>query len=413
MSGPNGYCKTTILNIINNLFNKDFFYFFNLPFNEIVIWLNENVEIHISVKNTISKNYEESIRGIKVEIEDEDVDIDIDKGNIDSKDVEFLWIKDEKIISKFVLNKYHIKNALKKIGYYNKEKLNNFDLSSKEVYDYIKTNSGIFYNILSRDQNQNMFFMLIGNVRTKFIQAQRLLSLKTAFSEDISSVQSIVERLDSNLRKYYYTYLQMSQTIDSRFIDNLLSNETIYDENRYQDITNDLSSKIEELKLFNMIDPNLSIRKYDINNNKILTAYIQDLKSKIEPHYDNLGKLRLFSKLLEKKYFANKTITFAPKTGLKIKTNTDVILYPDQLSSGEQNEIIMLYSLIFEVSDNTLLLIDEPDISLHVTCQKEFIDDLEDISRLHNIQVIMATPAPHIINNKWDETFDLYENNLI
>jgi len=39
------------------------------------------------------------------------------------------------------------------------------------------------------------------------------------------------------------------------------------------------------------------------------------------------------------------------------------------LSSGEQQEVVMLYELLFCVQPGTLVLIDEPELSLHVVWQ--------------------------------------------
>ena len=69
----------------------------------------------------------------------------------------------------------------------------------------------------------------------------------------------------------------------------------------------------------------------------------------------------------------------------------------------------MLFELLFKVSPNTLVLIDEPEISLHVAWQKEFLNDLSKITELENIRVIVATHSPQIINEHWDLTVDLEE----
>src|SRR5690349_22975449 len=37
----------------------------------------------------------------------------------------------------------------------------------------------------------------------------------------------------------------------------------------------------------------------------------------------------------------------------------------EALSSGEQHELVLLFDLIFRVEKNTLVLIDEPELSLH------------------------------------------------
>ena len=79
------------------------------------------------------------------------------------------------------------------------------------------------------------------------------------------------------------------------------------------------------------------------------------------------------------------------------------------LSSGEQQEVVLLYELLFKVKAGTLVLIDEPELSLHVVWQKQFLDDLFKIIELQKITIVVATHSPQIINNHWDLTVDLEE----
>jgi predicted ATP-binding protein involved in virulence len=93
--------------------------------------------------------------------------------------------------------------------------------------------------------------------------------------------------------------------------------------------------------------------------------------------------------------------------GFTLWTHQNKILNLTDLSSGEQHEVILLYELIFKAEKNTLVLIDEPEISLHITWQKEFLNDLLRIIELQQIQVIMATHSPQIIHNRWDLAYNL------
>ena len=81
------------------------------------------------------------------------------------------------------------------------------------------------------------------------------------------------------------------------------------------------------------------------------------------------------------------------------------------MSSGEQHEVILLYELIFNTKSNVLVLIDEPEISLHITWQKEFLSDLLKIIKIQNIQVLIATHSPSIINDRWDLVYNLEIDN--
>ena len=48
ITGPNGFGKTMVLNIIFNLFNRKFIFFQKLVFNNITLCLDENIKITIS-----------------------------------------------------------------------------------------------------------------------------------------------------------------------------------------------------------------------------------------------------------------------------------------------------------------------------------------------------------------------------
>jgi predicted ATP-binding protein involved in virulence len=82
-------------------------------------------------------------------------------------------------------------------------------------------------------------------------------------------------------------------------------------------------------------------------------------------------------------------------------------LSPTDLSSGEQHELVMLYELLFKVKPNSLILIDEPELSLHLAWQVQFLKDLQAIIKLADFDVLIATHAPGIIDDRWDLTVEL------
>jgi predicted ATP-binding protein involved in virulence len=77
------------------------------------------------------------------------------------------------------------------------------------------------------------------------------------------------------------------------------------------------------------------------------------------------------------------------------------------LSSGEQHELVILYELLFRVSKNSIILIDEPEISLHVAWQDEFLKDLGQMAELSQFNALVATHSPQIISDRWDLTVEL------
>ncbi|WP_369126777.1 AAA family ATPase [Bradyrhizobium canariense] len=57
---------------------------------------------------------------------------------------------------------------------------------------------------------------------------------------------------------------------------------------------------------------------------------------------------------------------------------------------------MLIYDLLFKTKPNSLLLIDEPEISLHIAWQKHVLPDLKKIISLAPMDVILATHSPQL-----------------
>ena len=77
------------------------------------------------------------------------------------------------------------------------------------------------------------------------------------------------------------------------------------------------------------------------------------------------------------------------------------------LSSGEKQLITFFSNLIFRVNNKSsgIFVVDEPELSLHLSWQRIFIDKVLEINK--NIQLIFATHAPEIIGNRRDKMYKL------
>ena len=69
--------------------------------------------------------------------------------------------------------------------------------------------------------------------------------------------------------------------------------------------------------------------------------------------------------------------------------------------------MVILNQLLFLTQPNSLVLIDEPEISLHVAWQKPFLTDLLRIAELSKVDFLIATHSPQIIGSRWDLTVEL------
>ena len=79
------------------------------------------------------------------------------------------------------------------------------------------------------------------------------------------------------------------------------------------------------------------------------------------------------------------------------------------LSSGEQQLLVLYYQLLFEIEPDTLVMIDEPELSMNVVWQRNFLKDLQRIVELRQFDVLIATHSPEVIYDKWDWTVALGE----
>lgn len=67
----------------------------------------------------------------------------------------------------------------------------------------------------------------------------------------------------------------------------------------------------------------------------------------------------------------------------------------------------MNYSLLFEIPEGSIVLIDEPEISLHIAWQRKFARDLQKIVELRNLFAIVATHSVQIVSGNRHIQYDL------
>jgi len=138
----------------------------------------------------------------------------------------------------------------------------------------------------------------------------------------------------------------------------------------------------------------------------MLALYLQDTSEKLGVFDDLAERLVLFRSILNRK-FQNKHVAFSESEGYRFVDSKDRPIPLTGLSSGEQHEVVMLYHLLFRVEPGTLVLIDEPEMSLHVAWQRDYLDDLVAITRLRRFDVLLASHSPYIVADRWDLTVEL------
>ncbi len=76
----------------------------------------------------------------------------------------------------------------------------------------------------------------------------------------------------------------------------------------------------------------------------------------------------------------------------------------DKLSTGEKTLLSKVLYLFFQDYKNKVILIDEPELSLHPSWQNRVLKIYENFAIANNCQVIIATHSPHIVGSAKSES---------
>lgn len=401
ITGLNGYGKTTLLTIIDRLSKKDLFYFYILPFEGI----------HLSF-------HDATIRISSDEEQDVSTDESVDTNLSEARKVTFEWLQGGDVVSSLVIDKKGIQDAVRKLGFYRRTELYPFtSYTSDGFYSFVQSNPEI-YSYYRNSENAKALFLMLDRFQSTFVQAQRVLvekvdaeSVRRPSRIIASRISDVSQSIKEILRESKYSYLRKSQEVDKDVITQLLDDPVPMKEEDYNNLKAKVEEKIRKLELFNLIGKT-QIKPYEDQNSRawILTVYLKNLNQKLGAFDDLLPKLSLFNDLINSLELVNKSVSYSESRGLDVKSKDGKFLDVNKLSSGEQNELIMIYYMIFEVKDHSVLLLDEPEISLHVAWQNTFIDNLQQIAETKDLQVIVATHSPQIIGDRWEDCYDLCEH---
>lgn len=106
--------------------------------------------------------------------------------------------------------------------------------------------------------------------------------------------------------------------------------------------------------------------------------------------------------------------TLFQETGKTIIRNSNEVsflldghpLSPYNLSFGEKQILIILLTVLFQTQKPSVLLMDHPEIFLHVDWQKKLIGYIRELNP--NVQVILTTHSPALILEGWhDKVFEV------
>lgn len=401
--GPNGSGKTTILTLIKELFGRNLLLAAKTYFKSIqIVFANKS-------SLTITKGPDPKEKNVILSFVLEEKD--------GSKKVHNY--KPEKDDYKHFRNIRHIIDDLD-LGIIQIEPAKWLDPKTGERYDLaglmVKYANRIPAEYLEEFQIPSWLSERLSSIKIHFIQTQRLLDVNVTPNSRFPGrreieTQNTVDKCAKSIAGIIQGVMQKSATISSS-LDRLFPIQFLNGAGRIASTEAQLRAQYDRqskyrIRLMNagLIDAEKEINLPDGTINKsqreFLYHYLNDIDKKYEVYEDALAKCELFLKMINQR-FQFKSLALSGTKGFIVKSvrNDDVPLAA--LSSGEQHEIILTYELIFEASNKSLIIIDEPELSLHVTWQHLFLNDLAEISKASNLDFIVATHSPSIINSRTD-----------
>lgn len=403
ITAPNGYGKTVCLKIIDAIFNRKFSYLCDLQFTSLELLTSQGML-------TLKKDMENSPSTISLGHSDV-----VDQHEY-SRSYEFSKSKNTTI--------NHVEMHvpfLHRIGPREWE-----DHRTEEVYtlDEVIENFGEYLPDEFTTKNYPQWYIEFSDsLKAHFIQDQRLIQRMASTGKNrrknfIDTIEKYADELSGLIRESGYASSSVSQQLDTTFPVRLLRKDAYFSLMSTEKLKVELKTiqkKRADLSAFNLLSSEEHLPAFHVldeikeEDAKVLTLYVQDTYSKLSAYDEIYTRIELFSRILNSKRLSFKKIRIDSAKGFHFETDQGRPLKLTQLSSGEQHQVVLLYELIFKTEKNVLVLIDEPEISLHVAWQKEFLKDLQEIIKIQAMPVVIATHSPQIIDGNWDLTVDLEE----
>lgn len=406
--GPNGVGKTTVLRLISSLFKRQFFLMFVTPFDRIVIRFKPKGSLTV-----IRVKKEKRLKLIY---------------RFGRQRTEYmLSMEEEKIFREYPRGIFEgMIDNIERIGpseWYDEKTDRSMSLT-EVVFSY--------GHLLPSDIRKSIIPIpeiienLLEQANIVILETQRLFTrYKEEDEEPVPryrrrvrvqqrmTVEQYSEDMISQIEKYQRKSGELGASLDSSFPQRLLKLELPKKatEKHIREKYNRQSEYRDRLMRSGLIAAEvpapLPSEGLADNDLKILWAYLEDVNKKLQVFEWLLPRVELFKDIVNSRFSYKKFEVDREKGFIFESTHDESIVPPRALSSGEQHEIVLTYELLFKAQPGSLIFIDEPELSLHVTWQRKFLEDIAKISELADLDFLIATHSPSIIHDRRDLMVDL------
>lgn len=414
--GMNGCGKTTILNITEAIITGQLYKLFDYKFDTIKLKYEKN-------------GSEKNAREIAIVLQKDSMKIFFNHENFVLKFVDFsdeLHSPDRssREIAQIYFNRYPFLESIKRTFNYVYLPLNRAAASYDDDDGYYimrryrsisSFDSDAKFNFGTRDLSMLQIESLIHINYTRINSAiskinddfrnsilKSLLEIDRVCDVD-TVIKSIIEKRNSvpSLRQTQSAYLKMLKDLNllsseeedhyNQFFTNFIKEFSEYQRKNFNGFPFDLILKFQEIS---KIDDLLTIAESMENKKALARKPIETFLTTINSFIGNSEDEKTIKiDSMGQVYFTTKY----SKDHISIQC----------LSSGEKQLLTFFSNLIFNVKNNSsgIFVVDEPELSLHLLWQKDFVDKTLEINK--NIQLIFATHAPEIVGKRRNKMYKL------
>lgn len=411
LTAPNGAGKTHILMLVRAGLSLDVKSLASLPFSKLTLTMSDKISISISRHISVESGTELSIvlkRGrVKLEgpVTVVEADLEAEEAGLPSHirqfpDGRLYDARSDRYVSKEIVERKYGSKVFaplsSKFGKYPvlrrfSDDLNPIFIDTKRLdVAFAAENSAAFYGAR--------------NDRSRIGLGSGSDSINR-----VSPISQYIDRIRTQVSEARRNSIRATQSADVNFAQRAIdaANDTVrISDLKMQDRYSYIVKKYEELSSNGLAVGDQPIefpQKSSATIRRILNIFLDDWEQRLTPLFPLNEKLRVLRSILDTKLEGSgKKTSMGPQGDLRfIAMRTGKPVKVSSLSSGEQHLVALFTLLLFGTKQGSIVMIDEPEISMHAAWKHAFLDDIELVSEVVDIQVLIATHSTSIINGRW------------